>query len=88
MKALYPDFSHHLSTIGNNCEEFTLGELTDSVLLMCGRAAAIIELVTLQFEGEASKLNDAINVAALTAAVNEIHDIEAVTKAFYNNRAL
>lgn len=88
MNALSPDFSHRLSYLGHNHEEFTLGELTDSILLMCDRAAAIIDMVALQFEGEGGKMSDAINQAALMAAVNEIQDIQAVTKAFYNNRGL
>lgn len=88
MNALSPDFSHHLSFLGESHEELTLGELTDSVLMMCERAAAIIDLVAMQFEGEGGKMSDAINAAALMAAVNEIQDIQAVTKAFYKNRDL
>lgn len=88
MSAFTPDFSHRLSFLGENHEELTLGELTDTVLMMCDRAAAIIDLVAMQFEGEGGKMSDAINAAALMAAINEIHDIQALTKAFYKNRGL
>jgi len=86
MNAFNPDFSHRLNALSHNCEDFTAADLTDTILLMCQRAAAIIDVVALQFEGEVGRMNDVINSAALMAAVNEIHDIEAITTAFHEKK--
>lgn len=86
MNAFKPDFKHRLNALSHNREDFTVADLTDSILLMCERAAAIIDVVALQFDGEVGRMNDTINAAALMAAVNEIHDIEAITAAFHEKK--
>lgn len=77
-----PDFKHRLSSCFNGNETFTTEDLTDTILLMCERADAIINAISLQFEGEYFLLSNEFNASSLHAASNEIKDIAAVVSAF------
>ncbi len=83
MSAFTPKFDHRLSNIHSGNDPLKLGDLTDTVLLSCERATAILHLISLQFEGEeVAKCSNAITANALDAAINEIKDIAAITRAY------
>ncbi|PPD44368.1 MAG: hypothetical protein CTY16_12045 [Methylobacter sp.] len=77
---LKPDFTHRLEVSEKNAG-FTLGDLTDTVGLMAERAAAIVNMVSIQLESE-TRSSDAILASALDAAYLEIKDINALVVAF------
>jgi hypothetical protein len=81
---LKPDFTHRLELSGKNAD-FTLGDLTDTVGLMTERAAAIVNMVSIQLESE-TRSSDAILASALDAAYLEIKDINALIVAFSQNQ--
>lgn len=74
-----PKFSHRLS---QNKTEFTVTDLTDTLLLMTGRAAAILEMMALSYSEDTAHLSSDVKETVLYAAINEISDMEAVIKAF------
>jgi hypothetical protein len=51
---------------------------------MADRAEGILMSLSLQFEGDATKLNDALNFNTINAAIAEIEDIKATVKAYSN----
>jgi hypothetical protein len=79
-----PDFKHRLSASIQANDTLTVSDFSDSVFLMCDRATAILNILCLQFEREeAARCSSAINANALYAAINEIEDIAAITRAFH-----
>jgi hypothetical protein len=75
---LNPDFGHRMSAW--HSKESTL---TDSVLLMTDRALGVLQLIANQFYDEdCNRLNDALMTGAIDAAISEVEDIKALTKAY------
>lgn len=75
---LTPDFSHRLAFTSWSAES----SLTDSIGLMTDRALGVLHLLSVQFEEDGSRLNDALLCGAIDAAINEIEDIKALVIAF------
>ena len=83
MSSFNPNFSHRFSAMSKEGEAFTLDDLTDTIALMAERAAAMVMVISLQFESDdCSMLNNAINFSALNAVESEIKDIAAIVSAF------
>jgi hypothetical protein len=85
MSAFNPSFKHRLNASSAGSDTFSVSDLTDTLFLMCERAAAMVSVVAIQFEGgEAQQCSNAVNAVALDAVYHEIKDIEAVLMAFLN----
>lgn len=67
-----PNFAHRLASISN---------LEDDIGLMTDRALGILYLLSSQFEGDVSRMNDTHIYNAIDAVINEIHDIDSRMKA-------
>ncbi len=78
-------FKHRL--LDTQLETMTLVELTDSVSQMCDKAKAIIDIVSMQFyDGDGDPHWNASNAGALSAATDEIKDINALMQAYCSSR--
>lgn len=83
MKSFNPNFTHRFSCMSAEGEAFTLDDMTDTIALMAERAAAMVSVISLQFESDdCSMLSNTINFAALHAVEQEIKDIAAIATAF------
>lgn len=79
-----PDFQHRLSASIKENETLSVSDFSDTVFLMCDRTTAILNMLCLQFESEeAAKCSNAITANALDAAIKEVQDIAAVTRAYH-----
>jgi hypothetical protein len=76
--SLAVDFSHRLAF--TDCVKS--GTLTDSLGLMTSRALGVLNLLSVQFEGDVSRMSDDLIYCAIDAAIHEIEDIKALSKAY------
>lgn len=72
----------NLSIIPNLSHRFVDDCPSDSINLMADRALSVLNLIQLQFESGASKLNDDLIFMSLDCVIQEIQDIQAYTRAF------
>lgn len=62
------------------------GDLTDSIGLMTDRALGVISLISCQFEGDVSVVNNNIIYLALDSVTQELQDIRAYLKAYTDSK--
>jgi hypothetical protein len=75
-----PIFKHRLDStkVGD------INAVTDAIHLMTDRALGVLYLLTSQFEGHGSRMNDQLVNSAIHAAIAEIEDIDSVLLAHYD----
>ena len=66
-------------------EDADLGGTVDALIRMADRAIATLTMLTCQYDGESSKLNDKLTGNVVFAALHEVEDIRATVKAFYDS---
>lgn len=83
MKPIKPSFRHRFNATAN-LESFRLMDLVDTVLMMTEQATATLFAISIQFDDDKNHCSDAINSAALQAVINQVEDIEAIVKAYWD----
>lgn len=74
---LNPDFTHrYCASIYDDS-----GDLTDSISLMTDRALSVLALISCQFEGDVSVVNNNVIYLAIHSVEQELLDIKAYLKA-------
>lgn len=79
---LNPDFTHRYCTSLYDDS----GDLTDSIGLMADRALGVLALISSQFEGNVSVVNNNLIYLALDSVTHELMDIQAYLQAFSNSK--
>jgi hypothetical protein len=77
-----PDFTHRYCASLHNDS----GDLTDSVGLMTDRALGVLALISSQFEGDVSVVNNNLIYLALDSVTQELQDIRAYLKAYTDSK--
>jgi hypothetical protein len=76
------DFTHRYCTSLHNDS----GDLTDSIGLMTDRALGVLALISSQFEGDVSVVNNNLIYLALDSVTQELQDIRAYLKAYTDSK--